>query len=186
MKKIFFTITLLLSVSVNAGQLGGDPATWTPQQKQQNIGGNPKTWAPQDSKNLGGDPATWTPQQKQQPIGGNPSTWTPLPDITTFKGASPYAAMSIVTNNIKLGEGFEVIPANPSTGYRMEVKVTPLDAFSIIEVPASKGGMPGNSASMAKKRYVANQPGTVNVTVKTMAPGQTQGNVMQYLFDISK
>tara|TARA_Y100000389_G_scaffold4109_1_gene3917 strand:- start:2894 stop:3544 length:651 start_codon:yes stop_codon:yes gene_type:complete len=42
--------------------IGGDPATWTPQNNQgTNIGGDPATWSP-SSDIIGGDPNTWTPQ----------------------------------------------------------------------------------------------------------------------------
>lgn len=182
MKKTLFTITLLSSFALQAAQLN------TSTRPIKKSIGAVSTTIP---NSLGGDPATWTPQQQneqmtlqQQNIGENPATWTPLPDISKFKGASPFAAVSMQPNDMKVGDGFEVIPSNPSTGYRVDVSVSPSDAFRIVDVPATSGGAIGSTASMARRRYVANKPGTANVTVKTMTPGGTSGNVMQYVFDI--
>lgn len=44
--------------------IGGDPATWTPQNNQgTNIGGDPATWSP-SSDIIGSDPNTWAPQSE--------------------------------------------------------------------------------------------------------------------------
>lgn len=71
--------------------VGGNPATWGPQNRPQPhpmVGGDPATWGPQPHPQpqpqphpiVGGDPATWGPQNRPQPhpmVGGDPATWGP-------------------------------------------------------------------------------------------------------------